>query len=316
MKLISGLLIAVTFLSPLHAADEVFPLKARRILFLGDSITYAGGFINMLELQLRLHGVDPMPELLNLGLPSETCTGLSEPDHPFPRPDIHERLDRALTAVKPDVVVACYGMNDGIYYPFSPERFQKYQEGINRLINVVHESGAKLVLMTPPPFDSVPLKAAGKLMPGTSEKFAWFAVYENYDEVIRQYAAWIVEQNDRVEMVIDLHTPILAFWQKQRETDATFTVAPDGVHCNDQGHQAIAEVIVKAWGVEPWLPVSDDMTQLINQKGSVLRDSWLSRIGHKRPGMQAGLSLEAAEAKAAEIDRQLEQSIVPVRGAR
>ena len=25
-------------------------------------------------------------------------------------------------------------MNDGIYYPFSEVRFQKYQDGINRLI--------------------------------------------------------------------------------------------------------------------------------------------------------------------------------------
>ncbi|MCA9010945.1 MAG: SGNH/GDSL hydrolase family protein [Planctomycetaceae bacterium] len=316
MKLISGLLIAVMFLNPLHAAEEVFPLKARRILFLGDSITYAGGFINMLELQLRLHAVDPMPELLNLGLPSETCTGLSEPDHPFPRPNIHERLDRALATLKPDVVVACYGMNDGIYYPFSPERFKKYQEGINRLIDVVHASGAKLILMTPPPFDPMALKAAGKLLPESSGKFAWFAVYEHYDEVIRQYAAWIVEQKDRVEMVIDLHTPILAFWSKQRETDPTFTVAPDGVHCNTQGHQTIAEVIAKAWKVEPWLPVSDEMTQLIDQKGAVLRDSWLSQIGHKRPGMQAGVSLEDAQTRASELDQQLEQIIAPVRAAR
>ena len=111
-------------------------------------------------------------------------------------------------------------------------------------------------------------------------------------------------------MVIDLHTPIAEFWEQQRKTDPGFTVAPDGVHCNSQGHQTIAEVIVKAWGVEPWLPISDEMTQLINQKGSVLRDSWLSRIGHKRPGMQAGISLEAAQAKAAELDQQLKQIIV------
>jgi lysophospholipase L1-like esterase len=165
MKSIIRLLLFTILGMPACAAEDAFPVKAKRILFLGDSITAAGGFVNMIELQLRLHGVDPMPELLNVGLPSETCTGLSEPDHPFPRPDVHERLDRALAAVKPDVVVACYGMNDGIYYPFSEERFQKYQEGINRLIEKVHASGAKLVLMTPPPFDAMPLKAAGKLLP-------------------------------------------------------------------------------------------------------------------------------------------------------
>ncbi len=309
MKPITALFAVIMCLSPSGAAEEAFPLKAQRILFLGDSITHAGEFINMIELQLHLHSVDPMPEFVNAGLPSETCTGLSEPDHPFPRPDIHERLDRALAAVKPDVVVACYGMNDGIYYPFSEDRFQKYQDGINRLIKKVHASNAKLILMTPPPFDPLPLRAAGKLLPAGSEKFAWFAIYENYDDVIQKYAAWITEQQNHVEMVIDLHTPITAFWEQQRRNDPTFTVAPDGVHCNSQGHQTIAEVILKAWSVEPWMPLSDEMTQLINKKNVVLHDSWLSHIGHKRPGMPTGLSLDEARIKAAEIDKELQQLI-------
>ncbi len=295
------------------AAEKAFPLKAKRILFLGDSITAAGEFVNMIEMQLRLQSVDPMPELVNAGLPSEGCTGLSEPDHPFPRPDIHERLDRALAAVKPDVVVACYGMNDGIYYPFSQERFLKYQDGINRLISKVHASGAKLILMTPPPFDPLQLKAEGKLLPEGSEKFAWFAVYEDYDQVIRKYGKWILEQKDRVEMVIDLHTPITAYWEQQRKQDPTFTVAPDGVHCNSVGHQTMAEVILKAWSVESWIPISPEMTQLVNQKAAVLHNSWLTHIGHKRPGMAAGLPLEEANANAAEIDSQLQALIMQAR---
>ncbi len=309
MKPIAGLICFAVFLSPLSAADDAFPLRASRILFLGDSITHAGGFVNMIELQLRLQSVDPVPELVNAGLPSETCSGLSEPDHPFPRPDIHERLDRALAAVQPDVVVACYGMNDGIYYPFSEDRFQEYQDGISRLIQKVHASGAKLVLMTPPPFDAMPVKAAGKLLPEGSDKYAWFAVYENYDQVIKRYGKWILEQKDHVEMVIDLHTPITAFWEQQRKVDPEFTVAPDGVHCNSTGHRTIAEVFLKACDVESWMPISDQMTQLIDQKAAVLRDSWLSRIGHKRPGMTDGLSLEAASARASEIDLQLQPLI-------
>ncbi|MEJ7595186.1 MAG: SGNH/GDSL hydrolase family protein [Planctomycetaceae bacterium] len=310
MKQIARLLVLVTLMSSVSSAEDAFRLKAHRILFLGDSITAAGEFVNMIEMQLRLQSVDPLPELVNAGLPSEGCTGLSEPDHPFPRPDVHERLDRALAAVKPDVVVACYGMNDGIDYPYSEERFQKYQDGINRLIEKVHAAGAKLVLMTPPPFDPLQLKAEGKLRPEGSDKFAWFAVYENYDQVIQKYARWILEQKDRVDMVIDLHTPISAFWEQQRKKDPKFTVAPDGVHCNSTGHQTIAKVILKAWGVDSWMPISNEMTQLVNQRGAVLHNSWLSRIGHKRPGMAAGLSLEEAKANAAAIDRQLQRLIM------
>lgn len=313
MKPIATLLFLVMLLSPVSAVQDAFPLKAKRILFLGDSITAAGEFVNMIEMQLRLQSVDPMPELVNAGLPSEGCTGLSEPDHPFSRPDVHERLDRALAAVKPDVVVACYGMNDGIYYPFSEDRFLKYQDGINRLIEKVHAAGAKLILMTPPPFDPLQLKAEGKLLPEGSEKFAWFAAYEGYDHVIRKYGTWILEQKDRVEMVIDLHSPITAYWEHQRKQDPTFTVAPDGVHCNSAGHQTMAEVILKAWSVESWIPISHEMTQLVNQKGAVLHNSWLSHIGHKRPGMAAGLPLEEANANAADIDRKLQPLIMETR---
>ena len=263
-----------------------------------------------------MQSTDPMPEIINVGLPSENCTGLSEPDHPFPRPDIHERLDRALAAIKPDVVVACYGMNDGIYYPFSEERFQQYQTGINRLIEKVHASGARLVLVTPPPFDAMPLKKAGKLLPAGQDKYAWFAVYEGYDQVIQQYSEWLIQQNDRVEMVIDLHSPILTFWEQQRKTDPDFTVAPDGVHCNSTGHQTIAEVILKAWGVDSLVPISKEMTVLANEKGAVLHDAWLSHIGHKRPGTKAGLPLAEAEAKAAEIEARLLPLIEKARKAK
>lgn len=299
----------------LHGADEAFPLKAKRVLFLGDSITHAGEFVSMIEMQLRLRGTVPMPELINAGLPSESCTGLSEPDHPFPRPNVHERLDRALAEVKPDVVVACYGMNDGIYYPFNEERFQKYQAGIGRLIEKVKASGARLVLLTPPPFDAMPLKAAGKLLPAGSDKYAWFAAYENYDQVIQRYSQWLVEQSDRVDMVVDLYTPIAAFWNEQRKTDPAFTVAPDGVHCNSQGHRTIAEVVLKAWGVETWIPISEPMTVLINQKSTVLHNSWLSRIGHKRPGVEAGLPTAEAVLRAQEIDSQLQPLIDAARAS-
>jgi lysophospholipase L1-like esterase len=299
----------------LASAAEASPLKAKRILFLGDSITAAGEYVYMIDMQLRLQSTAPTPVIINAGLPSENVTGLSEPDHPFPRPNVHERLDRALSMFKPDVVVACYGMNDGIYYPFSEERFKKYQAGINQLIEKVHAAGAKLVLLTPPPFDAAPLKAAGKLLPAGAEKYAWFAVYEGYDEVIQKYGKWILEQKDRVEMVVDVYSPSIEFWTEQRKTDPAFTVAADGVHCNSTGHRTLAEAILKAWGITNWVETPGELTQLSNQQGAVLHDAWLSHIGHKRPATGAGLPLPEAEAKAAEIEKQLKPLVEKLRAS-
>src|SRR5687767_11928573 len=129
--------------------DQAFLLQdAPRILFLGDSNTFAGHFIRYVDAYLATRFPEKQYELINLGLPSETVSGLTEEDHPFPRPNVHDRADRALTRIKPNVVVICYGMNDGIYAPFSDERFAKYKEGINSLLAKVTRAGAKAVLMT------------------------------------------------------------------------------------------------------------------------------------------------------------------------
>ncbi len=291
---------------PGAAADKPFPLGAKRILFMGDSITHAGHYISWIEAQLRAAKVEPLPELINLGLPSETCSGLSEPDHPFPRPDAHERLGRALEKIRPDVVVACYGMNDGIYYPFAEERFAAYQKGVFRLIEKVHASGAKLILMTPPAFDALPLKKKGKLRPKSAEKFAWFAIYEGYDDVLKRYAAWVMTQQDKVEMVIDLHTPVNRYVAAKRKKNPDFTMSPDGVHVNEEGHRVLARTILKAWKVPADRAPDSAELKLITQRQTLLHNAWLSHVGHKRPGVRPGLPIEEALEKARDLESKLD----------
>ena len=312
-SLLAACLLLVTTTAGLARADlpTAFPLQAKRILFLGDSITHAGGYIAWIETQCRLQGVSPMPAFYNVGLSSETCSGQSEPAHPFPRPDVHERLDRALKQIKPDVVVACYGMNDGIYHPFSDKRFKIYQDGVNRLIKKVHASGAKLVLMTPPPFDAVPLKKKkGALRPAGSSQFAYFAIYEHYDrDVISRFARWIMQQKGRVEMVVDLHTPITAHLAKQRKQNPQYTLSPDGVHPNPLGHRILGDTVLRAWGLPSLTRPDPKLLSLLQQKTRVLHDSYLSAIGHKRPGVRKGLPVEEAEQKAAGLLKQAAELI-------
>ncbi|MDF1861395.1 MAG: DUF1080 domain-containing protein [Verrucomicrobiales bacterium] len=272
------------------------------VLFLGDSITHAGHYVADLDAVLQTRANDA--ELINLGLPSETCTGLSEPDHPFPRPNVHDRIDNALRIVKPDLVFACYGMNDGIYHPFSEERFQAYQAGIGAIIEKVHASGAKLVLMTPPPFDPEPLRAKGKLKAAGAEKYAWFEIYENYDtEVMAPYSEWILRQDDRVEGVIDLRTPVLKAVSEKRKTEPGFTLSNDGVHINADGHTLVSRAILDYLGIgaaaiDELDPAVHDLTE---KRQKILHDAWLSHVGHTRPQTKPGLPLETARIAASLI---------------
>jgi len=276
-----------------------------RVVFLGDSITAAGHYVSYVEAHLRLQLRGEPVEVINLGLPSEGCTGLSEPDHPFPRPNVHERLARALEKTKPDVVFACYGMNDGIYYPFSEERFTQYQEGMRQLSRIVKKSGARLILLTPPAFDPLPLKLANKLLPAGSEKYAWFAIYEGYDDVIKKYAAWLASQQRLADLVLDVYTPVVNYTLEKRKLDPMFVMSPDGVHVNVEGHRVIARGVVEGLGLKWDAGLDKQLFASLESRRAVMHAAWLTHVGHKRPGMKPGLPIDEAQTAVKETDQEI-----------
>ena len=232
----------VVVISMANSASPFFLRNGQRVVFLGDSNTNAGMYVQYVDAYLRTRFPDQKFDLINLGLSSETCSGLSEPDHPFPRPDVHERLDRVLAMTKPDVVVACYGMNDGIYYPFSEERFAKYKEGINKLIDKVRRAGAKITLVTPPPFDQQPMKE--KVLPVDAPKFSWMTPYAGYDEVLARYSKWLLTLRRHGILIADAHTAVNEHLAAIRRTDPSYRLAGDGVHINATGHWLVAQQLL------------------------------------------------------------------------
>jgi lysophospholipase L1-like esterase len=248
-----------------HAADAFFLKDGQRVVFLGDSNTFAGHSIAYLDAYLYTRFPDKKFEPLNLGLPSETVSGLSEPDHPYPRPCVFERLDRVLEKTKPDVVVACYGMNDGIYHPFSEERFKKYQEGIQRLITRVEKAKAKIVLVTPPPFEGPAIK--DKLLPKTAEKFSWMKPYEEYDGVLGRYSDWLLTLRDKGYMVVDAHTAISKHLETVHTTDPKYCLTGDGIHPGGTGHWLVTQQILQAWKA----PKDVDQVEINAETGKAIR---------------------------------------------
>ena len=276
-----------------------------RVVFVGDSITNAGHYISEVEAQLRMSVPDAeRPQLLNLGLPSETCTGLSEPDHPFPRPNVHERLGRVLAKARPKLLVVCYGMNDGIYHPFSEERFKAYREGLDAIIRKGKAAGAKVVLLTPPPFDPQPMGKAGKLRPADAEKFSWMQIFEDYADVIRRYAEHVMTLGELVDGVVDVHSPISEYTATRRKEDPEYAMSKDGVHMNEEGHRIMAHTILRAVNVEP-VEVPAAVLKKVHERQMLLHHAWLTHTGHTRPGVVAGRPLAEAEAGAKELDAEI-----------
>jgi lysophospholipase L1-like esterase len=246
--------------------------------------------------------------IIPLGLASETVSGLSEPGHAggkFPRPDLHERLDRILAKAKPDLVVACYGMNDGIYHPLDGQRTRAFQDGIQRLRDKVAAAGARVIHLTPPVFDPLPIK--DRVLPAGLAVYE--KPYEGYNQVLDAYAQWLLDMRTQKKWeVIDLHGAMNRALADQRKSDPQFTFARDGVHPSPEGQLLIAGVVLAAWGMKVKPDGTPDhvngaaILQAIQKKHSLLRAAWLSHVGHKRPGIAPGLPLAQAEQHAALLD--------------
>lgn len=299
-------------------ASSLFP-SGSRVVFLGDSITFDGRYTHYFQAYVLTRYPDRDIDFINVGLPSEGVTGLSEPAHPFPRPNVHERLGRVLEQLKSDLVIACYGMNDGIYHPFSEERFDAYNRGIDKLIADVTGSGAKIILITPPPFDAVPI--ADKTRPADAEEFSWMHPYRAYDSVMEKYSAWLLAMDDpRVSRVVDARTPTLRHLEAHRRDDAGYALAPDGVHTNAVGQRIIAQALVSELFGEGAADLEGfdadanaaRLLAVVRQRQELIGRAWMTHIGHKRPSTPAGPPLDRASAQAEELHRKARELAKPV----
>lgn len=306
------LFIAALFYQPSLAQTSITK-NVKTVLFLGNSITWAGTYVNDIETYYRVQYPGREIEFINVGLPSETVSGLSEPGHAngeFPRPDLHERLARVLQQTKPDLVFACYGMNDGIYMPFDSTRFKKFKEGILWLHDEVTKTGAEIIHLTPPDYDELRGKSKG------------------YSAVLDLYSDWLLSLRQSMQwQVTDIHYPMKKFLQAHRLADAkfgmdAFALAEDGVHPGNTGHWIIAREILlflgfkeleKSPGILQAIKKNTDPVKLIKlvaDRQTILRDSWLTTTKFIRPGLPTGLPLAEAQSKAKELMNEIKQLLL------
>jgi len=269
------------------AADEA------RIAFLGDSITYDGRWSTRVEAALRATPQYANAEIVNFGLPSETLSGLSEPGHAdgkFARPSLRTRLDSVLEHYHPTLIIACYGMNDGIYLPEDPQRLAAFQEGIALLDTAAHKTGARLIWVTPPLF---------KADQPQDDKL-------HYDAVLDRFSRELTDRRKQGWQVIDIRPDLKKAIAGAKATDAAFRYSKDGVHPEDQGHHFIAASIDRQlWPLLklPGKPAEVDGPALskLGEREKLLRDAWLTTAGYDRPGIPAGIPLEEAQQQAATL---------------
>lgn len=300
--LLSSFCLIATALSNVHASEpeELCNLvrNARRIVCLGDSITFGGAWVASFAAWMEYEGMTG--KVINMGLSSETVSGLSEDGHAggkFPRPNLEERLDRVLRVSRPDLVFACYGMNCGIYLPLDPVRFAHFQDGMEKLHAAVEKNGSTIIHLTPPLYD----QRQGK--PGPAHD-------TDYDHVLETMSKWLISKRKDGWLVIDVHGPMKKMLAEARSKDPSVVFAPDTVHPNALGSWAFCRAVLMGLGSPTASSIVfprelQNFVPLARKRMELLRNAYLSAAGHLRPGVRQGLPLGDAEAKARVITESI-----------
>ena len=298
-----------------HPGDNAISLEGKRILWIGDSITHQGAYITFVEYFLEKESPNSTFDIIEVGRSSETLSGLSEPTHPGPRPCVFSRLQRCLDVIKPQVVVACYGMNDGIYHPQSSERMQAFKDGVYRLIHDCHAAGAQVVLLSPPPFDALPVHSLNK---ADAADFSYRTPFEGYDAVLTEYAAWERTLLQSDARTVDLHTSLLDYLCEQRLTNPKFSFVADGIHPDLPGHLLMAETIIEQLGLQT-APAGGDLNQalgriqadplfrLLAEQHKIRSEAWANDVAATADSPELAARVARTEAECAGLQSEIDQ---------
>jgi len=304
------------------------PLKnGDQILFIGDSITQAGLYAALIQTWLWSQYPKLELDIINLGLNGETASGNSEPDHPYPRAHIHERLERILKNTNPDVVFICYGMNDGIYHPFSEKHFADYRNGITRLIDKLEKSGRKIILLSSPPFDLFTFRQRHPVAPKNAPadfSYSYKIPTQAYDEVLKKYGEWIIEPKAKVTAAVDLHSPLNQLIKDRRAAEPDYKFG-DGIHPPPEGHFEMALSILDSLGADRKQAealliriLSADTNSLstptplwtdIQKRHRLLTVAWIEHVGHMKPNKAKALPLKEAQMEASRMEVEIRRSL-------
>ncbi|MFN5578858.1 MAG: SGNH/GDSL hydrolase family protein [Akkermansiaceae bacterium] len=293
-RIFSILSIVLLSVASMASASEKLLEFKKTILILGDSITQMGDYVTDFDAWLVKKYPDRRFTVVNAGVASETISGLSEDNHAggrFPRPDLHERLERVLEKTKPDLIIACYGMNCGIYKELDDQRVARFQEGNLKLRAAAKKYNAEVVHMTPPIFDN-----HGK--PGF-----------DYDTVLSAYSAWMVKQRENGWHVVDLHSDMRKKVDHAKASDPKFTVQKDTIHPDAAGHWMMAQPLIAFFGdtTSAQLASANDLLDAARLVAVKQRMQFYQKAVHAetkplRPGVPQGGTLESAAAEAKKLE--------------
>jgi len=197
--------------------------KGERIVFLGDSITYAGaqpgGYVALFKEAIVKNHPDLEIEVVGAGISGNRV------------PDLEARLDKDVLARKPTLVVIYIGIND-VWHSANGRGTSKpdYEQGLRRIVKRIQDTGSRVILCTP--------SVIGEKHDGSNP---FDPMLEDYSQISRNVAA------DAHIRLLDLRKQFLAHLKAQNTENADKNILTgDTVHLNAAGNRFVAERMLEA----------------------------------------------------------------------
>ena len=211
-------------------AEESKPVLATddRVVFLGDSITQAGdqpnGYVDLVRRAIADRHGELGVDIIGAGISGHKV------------PDLEARLDRDVISKKPTRVIIYIGIND-VWHSQNGNGTpkDKYEAGLNNLIDRIRAAGAKVTLCTP--------SVIGEKTDGTNE----------LDEMLEEYAdiSRKVAQEKNVTLLELRKAFIDRLMVVNQEQEHSGILTTDGVHLNEAGNRFVARQMMASLGVKP-----------------------------------------------------------------
>ena len=225
-----------------------------QVVLLGNTFFEREASYGHIETHLALGLADKAPSFRNLGWSGDTvfCEARS---YFGPPQEGFDRLKAHLQLVKPTLVIAGYG---GVAAFEGKAGIEKFISGYKRLLDMVVETtGARIVLMSPPPCEQ-----QGPPMPDMAPQNTRLALYR---DAIKELA------KERAYDFVDLFA---AMGEGKIRPERIATV--NGVNYNEFGYLTLAPVLGRAMGIEgaPASEEAEALRKLVIEKNRLFFNRW------------------------------------------
>lgn len=219
-----GQTVEIANLDALVGADSQLQ-KRERVVFVGDSITMQGGFVELIDQALREKQPELEVKVTRHGLNGGRVPDMTEGKTPWGE---MKPFAEILNEERPTVLILYLGINDVMHSPgTSPEEFE---QGLTELVKSAQKTGAAVVLATP-------AVNGENIDPESADQ----RKLEDYAKITRQVAetqsAELCDLRQAFVEHLNAHNP-------EHKHHGLLTY--DGVHMSDAGNRLIAEQMSQA----------------------------------------------------------------------